>query len=874
MRVPVSYCYTLKILNYNMKIFYFLSLFILTTFSLAAQNEGRLQTATFKVSGVCGLCKQRIEAAVLGKGVSTADWKIATQLLTITYNPKRTTLEQVHQRIANVGHDTELKKAPDDVYKALHECCLYREQEVVDAHKVEVTEMEEKDSTTEETLAVNGIVLEEDRKGNFKPLVGASIFWLGTHIGVLTDSAGFFTLQPEEGFNKMVVSHTGYSPDTIEVQGGQHLKIVMVNGRQLNEVKVVASRASVYINSYDPIRKAVITQKELLKAACCNLSESFETNPSVDVSFNDAVTGSKQIQLLGLSGNYTQLTVENLPGPRGLATPLGLNTVPGTWVESIQLIKGTGSVINGFESIAGQINVELKKPETSEQLYANIYTNDFGKTDLNLNLAKQINDRWSTALLLHDAFGNKKVDMNRDGFRDLPTGNLFSGMNRWSYTDGQGWSAQAGVKIMRDEKTGGEMAFDPATHKFTNQHYGLGIDIGREEVFAKVGYVFPQKKFQSMGLQLSAFNHRQTSYFGLTTYNGRQRNVYGNFIYQSIIDNSAHKFKTGLSFLYDQYNEYLNADHYRRKEVVPGAFFEYTYSPSAQLDVVAGIRGDYNNIYGFFTTPRLNVRYEPMSGTTLRGSLGRGQRTANIFAENSSVLVSARSVEIRDGDASFAYGLQPEISWNKGLSLDQKIRLFNKNALLSFDFFRNDFQNQVVVDLEQEGKVQFYNLDGKSYSNSFQTELSIEPLHKLNVRLAYRYFDVKTTYGNQLLNKPFTAKHRAFANLGYEIGTWKFDYTVNYNSSKRIPSTTGKPLQYQLPQTSPDYVVMNAQVSKTVGKKYPVDIYLGGENLTNFFQQQAVLAADQPFTDAFDASLIWGPVGGRMIYGGLRFKIK
>lgn len=857
-----------------MKFFYFLSLFFLTSLAVTAQTTGKQQTASFKVSGVCGLCKQRIEAAALGKGVSSAEWKVSTQLLTITYNPKRTTVEQVHQRIADVGHDTELKKASDDVYKALHECCLYRDQEVVDDHKADVTELITEDSSTEKSAAIMGIVLEEDRKGNFKPLVGASILWLDTNIGVTTDSAGFFSLQPDEAFTKMVVSYAGYRPDTIEVQAGQQLRIIMANGKQLNEVKVVSSRASVYINSYDPIRKAVITQKELLKAACCNLSESFETNPSVDVSFNDAVTGSKQIQLLGLSGNYTQLTVENLPGPRGLATPLGLNTVPGTWVESIQLIKGTGSVINGFESIAGQINVELKKPETSEQLYANVYTNDFGKTDLNLNLAKQINDRWSTALLLHDAFGNKKVDMNGDGFRDLPTGNLFSGMNRWSYNDGKGWSAQAGVKIMRDEKTGGEMAFDPGAHKFTNKHYGLGIDISREEVFAKVGYVFPQKKFQSMGLQLSAFNHQQDSYFGMTTYKGKQRNVYGNFIYQSIIDNASHKFKTGFSFLYDQYNEHFNTDNYRRKEVVPGAFFEYTYSPSDKLDVVAGLRGDYNSLYGFFTTPRLNVRYEPVMGTTIRGSLGRGQRTANIFAENNSVFVSARAIEIVSNNTNNAYGLNPEVSWNKGISLDQKFRLMNRNALLSIDFFRNDFDNQVVVDLEQEGKVRFYNLDGKSYSNSFQTELSVEPLQSLNVRLAYRYFDVKTTYGQEILDKPFTAKHRAFANLGYEVDNWKFDYTVSYNSSKRIPSTAGKPVQYQLPQQSPGYVVMNAQVSKTVGKKHPVDIYIGGENLTNYFQQNAVLAADQPFSDAFDASLIWGPVGGRMIYGGLRFKIK
>ena len=872
--LPFCFYYSHHFFEYNMKTFYFLFILLLISSAAIAQHT-KETTTSFKVSGLCGLCKQRIENAAAGKGVKSAKWDAATQQLTLTYNPQRTTVENVHDRIAGVGHDTELKKADDAVYNALHECCLYRAAaNEEDSGEMEATMDTARSVKIAEPHFVTGVVLEENNKGVFKPLQGASVVWLHTTNGTRTDSSGVFTLPMQNSTHQLVVSYAGYQPDTLEVHGTKGVRIILATGKQLNEVKVTASRASVYINSYEPIRKAVITQKELLKAACCNLSESFETNPSVDVSYNDAVTGSKQIQLLGLSGNYTQLTLENLPGPRGLATPLGLNTVPGTWVESIQLIKGTGSVINGFESIAGQINVELKKPETAERLYANVYTNDFGKTDLNLNLSTALNKKWATALLLHHASGNKKVDMNGDGFLDLPTGNLFTGMNRWTYNDGKGWMVQGGVKLLRDEKRGGELAFDPAKDKFTTNRYGLGIDIEREEAFAKVGYVFPQKKYQSIGLQLSAYQHRQQSFFGLTTYDGSQKNVYANLIYQSIIGNTAHKFKTGLSFLHDTYKEQYNTLQFNRKEVVPGAFFEYTYSPSPKWDVVAGIRGDHNSLYGAFVTPRLNVRYEPVTGTTVRGSIGRGQRTANILAENNSVMVSARTLQMINASGSKAYGLNPEVAWNKGISIDQKLRLMNRNALWSVDFFRNDFKDQVVVDLEQKDKVLFYNLNGKSYSNSFQTELSFEPLSKLNVRLAYRYFDVKTTYGDKMLQKPFTAKHRAFGNIGYEVANWKFDYTVSYNSPKRIPSTEGNEAAYRMPLASPAYVLMNAQVSKTFGVKYPVDVYVGGENLTDYFQQNAVLAADAPFSNAFDASMIWGPVGGRMIYAGLRFKIK
>jgi outer membrane receptor for ferrienterochelin and colicins len=853
------------------------SIFLLSNYHSAAQTKSDT-TISFKVQGECGMCQERIEGAAKGKGVSAAKWNAGTKLLSLTYNPSKTTAEKVQERIAAVGHDTEQKTADDAVYKALPDCCHYRDLGASipdESHSAVSTEATHADSILSQTPATISGIVSEEIKGELKPLAGASITWLGTTLGTTTDSAGKFTLGPVSSSSQVVISYSGFHSDTLMIHSQQTLQVVLVPNTQLKGIVVSSgARPSTMINTNSAIRYQLITPKELLKAACCNLSESFETNPSVDVSFSDAVTGSKQIQMLGLAGNYTQLTVENLPGPRGLATSLGLNSIPGTWVEGIQLIKGTGSVVNGFESIAGQINVELKKPDNSEQLYANIYTNDFGKTDLNLNLSKKINDKWSTALLLHDAFANRKVDMNMDHFRDFPTGNLFSGINRWSYTNGKGLFAQFGIKYLKDDKTGGSIMFNPETDKLSTHHYGLEIDIERKEAFAKIGYVYPTKPYKSIGLQVSAFDHNQASYFGLTTYDGSQKNFYSNLIYQSIFGHTGHKFKTGISFVYDKYRENFNLAAYNRKEAVPGAFFEYIFKPSDKFDLVAGIRGDHNSLYGFFASPRLNVRYEPFTGTTIRASTGRGQRTANIFAENNSVFVSARQVNILNAGNGKAYGLDPEVAWNKGVSIDQKFRLFNRSSMLSFDFFRNDFTNQVVVDLENPREVAFYNLEGESYSNSFQSEFSMEPVKKLNLRLAYRLFDVKTTYGDKLLQKPLTSKHRAFANLGYELGTWKFDYTVNYNGRKRLPSTAGNPAEYRLDDYSKSFVTMNAQVSKTIGQKMPLDLYIGGENLSNFIQPNAIIAADKPFSQYFDAAQVWGPVSGRMLYAGVRFKIK
>ncbi|MGB3005016.1 MAG: carboxypeptidase-like regulatory domain-containing protein [Chitinophagaceae bacterium] len=848
-----------------------MKIFILL-FILSVSIEGEIQaqrntdtTVSFKVSGNCAMCKSRIETEVKNNGAKSADWNSESQMLKVNFNPLKTTKEKLQQKIAAVGHDAEPYLAPDEVYNTLPDCCLYRDAEKMAEH-----------NSAHHLKKVMGVIMEENNNGLFKPLSGASIILKGSNAGVITKNNGFFSLSTEKEKAVITVSYVGFQPKDIEVKPGDHLTISLNISKALEGIKIISLKRATYVSPLSAIRTQVMTQRELSKAACCNLSESFETNPSVDVSFNDAITGSKQVQLLGLSGNYTQLTVENLPGPRGIATPLGLNSIPGTWVESIQLSKGVGSVANGFESIAGQINVELIKPENSDLLYANAYINNMGKTDLNLNLSKKINNKWSTALLLHNAFlANNNIDFNKDGFRDSPTGNLFSALNRWQYFGTKGVEGQFGIRILTDKKTGGLTTFNPDNDKLTTNKYGLGFGINRYEIFSKIGYVFPGKNYKSVGLQLSAFHHSQDSYFGTTVYDATQNNFYANLIYQSIISNTNHKFRTGISIVGDKYDELFRATTFKRKETVAGAFFEYTFTSKENFNLILGGRADHNSIYGFFITPRLHVRYEPIRGTIIRLAGGRGQRTANIFAENSGVFASSRIMNILNITSGKAYGLNQEIAWNEGISVDQKFRFLNRNGSLGIDFFRTDFINQVVADVDNSARqINFYNLDGKSFSNSFQAELNYEIFWKFDLRIAYRLFDVKTTYHDELLQKPLLSKHRGFVNLAYETGKWKFDYTINFNSSKRLPYSGDNPVQYRWETSSPSYVLMNAQVSKSFGKKLPVEVYLGSENITNYFQEKAIISADQPFGQHFDASIIWAPVTGRMIYTGIRFKIQ
>ncbi len=827
-------------------------------------------TVTFAVAGVCGMCKTRIEKAAEGRGLEKAQWDASTQLLTLTFIPERFDVEKAKQRILAAGHDVEDRTADQIAYKNLPACCHYHDEN--NPHNIHGV-----DDHHDEHV-ITGVVMEENNRGQLNPIESANVFWLEDNsVSTRSDASGVFKIKHEDHFKQLVVSYAGLQPDTLTITNPHEIVVVTAKNNVLAEVTVSARRSSNYIAALSPTRLEVLTGQELFKAACCDLSESFETNASVDVVSADAVTGSKQIQMLGLSGIYTQLTVENLPGPRGLATPLGLNSISGTWIESIQIGKGIGSVVNGFENIAGQINVELKKPENSEKFFFNAYSNNMGRTDVNVNLSHQFNERWSGGLLLHDNFMyNRYMNFSNNGFRDIPVGNLFSGVNRWKYEDGKGFILQFGFKFLSDDRTGGQIDFNPTTDKLTENAYGLGFDIDRYEAFAKIGYVFPQNTHQSIGLQLSGTSYNQKSYFGLRTYDAEQRNAYANLIYQSIIGTVAHKYRTGLSMQYDRYNEQYIDQHFARTEVVPGGFFEYTYSPSDKFDAVLGIRGDYNNLYGWFATPRAHLRYQPVSGSTFRLSGGRGQRTANIFAENTAALASSRIVRIAAANTGEnAYGLRPEVAWNTGLSFDQSFRLMNREAAFSIEFFRNSFTNQIVVDFENPRELAFYNLDGQSFSNSMQTEFRFMPAPHFEARMAYRFFDVKTTYDGTLLQRPLVARHRGFLNLGYNThsGGWHFDYTLNITGQKRLPSTVANPTEYQLVDFSPTYVTMNAQVSKTFGKARPIDVYIGGENLTNFFQQNPILAADQPFSQFFDTSMLWGPISGRMFYAGIRFAL-
>lgn len=711
---------------------------------------------------------------------------------------------------------------------------------------------------------VKGHVFDEDKQ----PVIGANVYWEGTQLGTTSDADGFFELKMSGKQNRLVVSYIGYTTLVTPVTDiSKPLQISLVGEITLQEVVISERKLGTIASRTSVLQTQKITYDELCRAACCNLAESFETNPSVDVSYADAATGARQIKLLGLSGTYVQMLTENYPNFRGAASLYGLDYVPGAWMESIQVSKGTSSVKNGYEALAGQINVEFKKPPTADIFSVSLFGSDAGRYEGNADASWHINDKVSTGLLVHYSNDKMQHDGNDDGFLDTPLKEQVNLMNRW-YHRLDKYVAQYGVRYLHESRTGGQST---KHHDFADP-YRVHLNTNRAELYTKQAYIIDAEKIESMALILSGSYHEQKSMYDRTPYNIYQNNVYASLLYEKEFS-PAHSLSTGLSLNYDGFDENLIQNNVRtpfnRTEVVPGAYAQYTYNLNDKLSVLAGLRADYSSLHDFFVTPRLHVKYNPFDWFHIRGSVGKGFRTANVLAENNYLLSSSRKIIIADN-------LDQEEAWNTGLNLAFYIPLFGKELTLNGEWYYTNFLKQVVVDMDSDPHaVRFYNLDGKSYSNSFQVEATYPFFRGFTLTAAYRYTDAKTDYRNaegvtRRLKKPLVSDYKGLLTASYQtpLKKWQFDLTGQFNGGGRMstPDATN-------PLWKPNfkaYTVVNAQVTKYFRRW---SVYLGAENLFDYKQPHPIIDAENPRGDNFDGSMVWGPVHGRKIYAGLRFNI-
>ena len=717
---------------------------------------------------------------------------------------------------------------------------------------------------------VRGRVTELDENQESVPLPFVNVYWSGTGHGSVTNENGEFTISRHSAHgHSLVFSFVGYTPDTIFVAADMEEVSLLLNaGGRINEVSVSKRMGGSYISKLKPIKTEFITEAGLQKFPCCNLSESFENSATIDVGYADAVTGAKHIRMLGLSGVYSQMLFENIPYLRGLESAFGLNYVPGPWMESIQISKGAAAVVNGYESTTGQINIEYKKPENSDPLFLNLFANSLGRFEANLTSSIKLNDKWSTMFLVHGSSMQNKIDRNGDGFMDTPMNRQVNVMNRWKYNPEGNFRLQFGFSVLDELRQGGQLDFDYDRDQGSMNAYGINVQTGKYNAFGKIGLLFPGKPNNSLGFQASATQFRQEGLFGLDRYTAEQNSLYTNLIYRGIIGNTNHLISMGGSFQYDDYREFLNTVLHGRRELVPGIFGQYTYTDPEKFNSIAGVRVDYNSVYGLLITPRIHMRYMLDEHTSLRASAGKGYRSANVLAENLGLLASSRTLY-------FSGELDMEKAWNYGLNLTRDWQLGdNKELTASIDLYRTDFQNQVIVDRDRDvAGVYFYNLEGRSYSNNFQAELTIEPLERFDITLAYRFSDVNSTINGELREAPLSSRYKGLLMLSYAtpFRKWAIDFTAQLNGQSRLPDTRMNPPQYQIGEYSPQYVILHAQLSRRF--KW-FEIYAGGENLTDFRQENPIIAPDDPFGANFDASMVWGPLLGRRFYAGIRYTLK
>ncbi len=732
----------------------------------------------------------------------------------------------------------------------------------------------------QESKLVKGIVYGLNNRGNKENIPYASVYRLTSQTLVECDENGSFELEYDAKDNILIATAIGFQKDTITLtEQMREVEFILKGDNQLDQSVVVAEDNANFLSKTTVARTEVISAAGLCKMACCNLAESFENSASISVGFSDAVTGARQIRMLGLSGSYTQMLDENRPIMRGIASPFGMSYVPGQWLESIQIAKGPSSVVNGLEAITGQINLEYRKPTDDVPLFVNLFLSQNLRTEVNLASSLQLNNKWSTILLGHYSTDAMAHDGNNDGFRDEPYSQQFNFANRWLYNTENGVQLRLGVKALHDTRRGGQMAF--------NETYmgrdSLGIDdpwgtlITNQGVNAyfKLGIPLNEDNSNNIAVVGDYTYHQMNAIYGLKNYDASQNSAFFNVIFQSM-PNENHRFNFGIRNQFDMFDETLtdrwvteNNDIARnrtllgRTESVTGLYGEYTYTLGEKLSVVADLSADYNNLHGFALAPRLNLKYSFTDWLVFRASGGRGLRSPNIVADNLGMLSTGREIVIEDN-------LTNEDAWTYGANLTAYLPIgHNDNTYISFDYFRSDFTKQVIVDQELRwGEINIYNLDGLSYTNTYQVDFSMEVLERLTAMVTFRYTDSKVTLRDQgLVERPLMSKYKGVLNIQYatRMNIWTFDVTAQINGPSRLPSFVEDSDGY-----SPVYPLVYAQVTR---KLKDLDVYIGVENLLNYKQENPIINADNPYSQGFNASVIWGPLMGVKVYMGLRFTL-
>ena len=712
--------------------------------------------------------------------------------------------------------------------------------------------------------------------GEQELLIGATVYWSGTTIGTTTDLDGYFEISKEgQSSNLLIASYVGIAPDTIEVTDTRAITFQLNAANTLDEVTISGQQDAVIISSIKAIKTEQITQTSLKQAACCDLAGCFGGQSSVQPHTTNVVTNAKELRILGLSGVYNQVLLDGFPMVKGLSATYGISSIPGTLVDNIFIAKGANSVLQGYESISGQINVQTKNPSSTDKLLINGYLNSFMEKHFNINYAFKKGD-WNSLASFGTVQPAKKIDGDQDTFLDLPILTRYVFSNKWTYGNSSewGWNSQINVRFLNEERIGGQTNFNPSQDQGSSFVYGQTVQFNQPELSIKTGYRWDD--VHNVTAYVSGFQQHQHAYFGLTKYDADQVYLYGNLQYEYTYKEKQ-VLKTGFSYRYSNLTEDLAfttdilsrtyAGPYQLKEKIPGFFAENTlYLLEDKLTWMAGIRGDHHNQFGFHLTPRTLLKYAFSPETVVRANIGTGWRTVNLFSENIGLLVSSRDIVIADE-------LAPERALNYGLNFTHKIVGTSVNGVLSLDYYRTNFKNQIFPDFDTDPqKAIIQNFRDKSISNGYQAEITLNLRERFDWKVGYTYLDVYRMVDGLEQQLPFNAKHKVITTFSFQPLSKKyhFDTNIHWYGQQRLPNTQQNPVEFQRPDFSETYAIANAQFTYNLK---PFELYAGCENIFNFRQNRAIISWEDPFSPYFDTSSVWGPSRGREFYLGFRYRI-
>ena len=746
-------------------------------------------------------------------------------------------------------------------------------------------------------------------------LIGASLFWKNTTAGASTSATGEFTIKRVHGFETLVVNYLGYDTRELELTDKDVHEIVIElqpSAVGIDAVVIESAQRGNYAKTTGITRDEQISFAGLCKMACCSLAESFENSASVTVGYSDAISGARQIKMLGLAGTYTQILDENRPIMQGAGAAYGLSYTPGMWLNSIQVSKGVSSVTAGHEAITGQINLEHRKPTDDERLFLNLYFDTELRPEINISSAIPLtkDKSLSTVIMAHGSMHPTSHDANGDNFVDMPKSHQINVANKWLWQTENGVQLRWGWKYLQENRLGGshdykkDMYEDMVANPLQNPTlYGSNIFNRNINAYAKLGLpVGPERTFtgdpndavqNNFAMILDYDNYLTDSYFGINTVDVLEHTARFNATYAHYFSQHSSLNVGASAYMRRMNNDYLQQrigdDNLPTRSwdfvgqatlLEPGVFAEYTYQLEDKFSLVVGLRGDYSTVRGeyyydakdkFLVTPRSHIRWAITPRTTLRASAGMGYRRQNLVTDNIWMMTTSRNI-----DAS-RLNDDMESAATFGGSLSQTFPLAGDDqATISFDYFRTQFFNTMVFDQETaDNSILIYNSNGKSFTDNYQVDFNWTPFKGFDLFATFRYTNAKMTLeqgGEQVLvERPLTSRYKGLINIQYAVRRWVFDVTAQLNGPMRLPELDGNLLKaVENPELSPVYPMFFAQVSYKMSN---LTIYAGCENVANFKQMQPIQGFEAPYAEGFNSSMVWGPLSGIKGYVGIRLNI-